>query len=454
MNITKESTGNLTATLKIDIQSTDYAEKVEKQLKDYQRKASMPGFRPGKVPFGMVKKMYEKGTMAETINTLLNESIYAYIEENKLNILGNPLPNEEKSAPADFDSDNKEFSFYFDIALAPEITVELSDKVTFDLYKIEVDKKVLDNYILESQRRFGKFNLQDKVEHEDDLIYGKFEELNDDKTIKENGLSKKGSLAMDKLSTVAQKALLGKAKEEKVILDIKSSLTNEADIAALFGIKKEEIAALSAQIEFTLESISHVDLAELDQELFDKLYKDGSVTSEAELREKIKQEAGSMYVRETETKFMNDVIEYYINNTSIELPKEFLKKWLLATNTKIDKAKLEEDFDKYIDSLKWQLIENKLITDNQIAVTIDEVKEYYKGYVRSQFLQYSMGLEDEGMDERIEEIALNALKDEENTKKIYEKLYDEKIASLIKDKATVVEKTIGMDDFVKLVSKQ
>ncbi len=451
MNISKESTGDLTATVKLELSPVDYNEKVEKTLKDYQKKSSMPGFRPGKVPFGMVKKMYGKSVLVDEINKLVSESVTNFIQENKLNLLGEPLPNNEKQPSLDFENPEN-FEFYFDIAVSPEVKIDLSENVKLDFYKIIPEQSVIDGYIEDIRKRWGVMSNPD-VSSAGDMINGKFEELDETGNIKEGGITNNAWLSLDYIKDEKVKtSLIGLKKEDHVVFNPYLATGNKTETAGLLGIKPEEAEQIKSEFRFTVINISSVALAELNEELFQKAYPGASIKTTDELKETIKKEIEDSYLKQSDQKLMFDIIQYFTKETNIQLPVEFLKRWLLETNKKeLTAEQIDQDFEKYADSLKWQLIENKIITDGEIQVTEDEVKVYYKDYVRKMFSQYGVVEDAAKMDQRIDEVVNRALQNKEETNKIFHTLYDDKIRVFMKSKIKLIEKDISYEEFAKLV---
>jgi trigger factor len=444
MNITQENIDELNAVLKVKVVADDYLPKVESALKEHQKKASVPGFRPGKVPTGMIKKMYGKSILVDEINKLLNDSLYKYLHENKIEVLGNPLPK----ADSQIDWDNqKEFEFLYEMGLAPKFNVDLSSKDKFAYKTVKIDEELVNKYVTDVAKRYGKVE-QVEISTAADLLNGDFVELDTNGEILPAGVFKTGSLFLERVKDEqVKKQLTGLKKDDKVILESQKIFENPADLATLLGLDKEAASAFTSKVQFTVKSVSHLAPAEINQDFFNKIYGEGVVNSEEEFRAKVRQELGTMFVNDSERKFYNDVVEHLMNKINFDLPKDFLKRWIIAVNEKpVTTEQVEAEFDGYAKGLKWQLIENKIIKENNIAVTKEEVVDHTKELILEQFGKYNpmpMG------DEELNQTAQRVLANEEEAKKLYEKLYGQKVLTLFKSKFTIENQEVSYDDFFK-----
>jgi trigger factor len=444
MNITQENIDELNAVLKVKVVADDYLPKVESALKEHQKRASVPGFRPGKVPTGMIKKMYGKSILVDEINKLLNDSLYKYLHENKIEVLGNPLPK----ADTTIDWDNqKDFEFLYEMGLAPKFNVDLSPKDKFAYKTVKIDEELVNKYVTDVAKRYGKVE-QVEVSTAVDLLNGDFVELDASGEILPGGVFKTGSLFLERVKDEqVKKQLIGLKKDDKVVLEAKKIFENPADLAALLGLDKEAAAAFTANVQFTVKSVSHLAPAEINQEFFNKIYGDGVVNSEEEFRAKVRQELGTIFVNDSERKFYNEVVEHLMNKINFDLPKDFLKRWIVAVNEKpVTAEQVEVEFDGYAKGLKWQLIENKIIKENNIAVTKEEVIDHTKELILEQFGKFNpMPMEDEELNQTAQRVLAN----EEEAKKLYEKLYGQKVLTLFKSKFTIENQEVSYDDFFK-----
>ncbi|MBJ11083.1 MAG: trigger factor [Flavobacteriales bacterium] len=446
MNITQERIDDLNALLKVQISAADYQDKVEAVIKNYRKTANIPGFRKGKVPVGQIKKMYGKAILVEEVNKLIQEAIYNYITENKIEVLGNPLPT-----TTDLDWDNTtEFNFEFEMGLSPAFEVNMDKKSKFDYYKIEADKKMVDHYTSDMAKRYGSMINPEKSEKED-LIMGEFTQLDSEGNVLEDGINHSASVALDIVSDKkAQKVLTGVTKDDEVVVKITNKFSS--DVAHMLNISKEDAKILNSNFRFKIKNISRMTPAEMNQDLFDKVFGKDEVKNEKEFKAKIKEEVEKSFVGESDNKLKNDVILHLIDKVNLELPDTFLKKWLVQTNENgLTAEQVEAEYEQYSKSLKWQLIENKIIKDNDLEVKNEDVVAHTRELIVQNFAQYGQPAPE---DKKLDEIAAQVLTNEEERKKVYNQLYDAKTLMLYKEKFKLTEKTVTYDEFVKLASEQ
>ena len=446
MDITKKEIDQNNAEIAIRVEKADYAEKVEKTLRDYRKKANMPGFRPGMVPMGLIKKMYGKAVEAEEINKLVSDSLYNYIRENNINILGEPLPSESQPT-IDFDT-QEEFEFVFDIALSPEFELNLTQKDKVNYYDIAVNDEMIENQVKSYAGRYGKYVQEETVE-EKDMIKGNLVEL-DGKAVKDGGIHVEGAvLTPAYIQDKAQKKLFAGAKKGAVItFNPKKAFENTTEIASMLKITKEQAESFTADCQITIESITRYQEAEINQELFDKVYGEGIVTSEEAFRGKIKENIQENLIADSNYKFGLDAREMLVKKMDdVVFPDAFLKRWLLATNENLTAEKLGEDFPKMIQDLKWHLIKDKLIKANELKIEAAEIEAFAKKMARAQFAQYGMiGVEDD----ILANYAKETLQKEETVRNIADKVMEDKVLEAVKNSVKLNKKEISMDDFNKM----
>jgi trigger factor len=451
MNITQESTGELTAIVKVSIAEDDYKEKVSKAIKEHQKKASLKGFRPGKVPASLIQKMYGKSILAEEVDKMLSESLTGYLIDNKINILGQPLPSKEKNVPIDFDNQT-EFDFYFDIGLAPEFEINIPESTELTSYEIEVDNDMLEKEISYMKKRFGKYIKADVAE-EKDMLHGVFEELDAEAKVKEGGIQNHTNVALEFLKNESiKKKLTGCKSNDKIIFTPAEMFENEDEAIYHLHLKKEEIGNITSDFQFTVEEISRVELAEINEEFFKKVFPKDNITNEQEFNDKVKLNLEESLKKESEKKLDEDIIDYILDTNKFNLPEDFLKRWLKETNEKLTEEQIEHDFEHYSEHIKWEIVEGKLIKDNKFEVTHDEVKEFAKGHAKEQLLSYGLTAE-MITDEYLETFSADMLKKEETVRGIYDKVYKQKVMDFVKTKIKNKTQKISVDDFVKLHSK-
>jgi len=449
MNITQEKTGDLTSTIKVELTQDDYQGKVDKTLKEMQKSASLKGFRPGKVPMGIVKKMYGTQVLADEINKTVSETLNNYIKENNLELLGHPLSNLEKTKQIDFEND-KTFDFYFDIAVAPQFDLELSDKIEVDYYDIVVDDEKLELYIDDVKKRNGTPFPVDSVE-EDDLLKGRIVQLAEDGTILEGGIMHETSLIPKYFKDeMVKESFIGRKKGDKIIFNPLKASGNIQETASMLDISKEEAGNIDSDFEFTITEVSRIKPAELNKELFKKVYPTENIKAEDEFREKLREEIKKHYQVESENYFVHMTLEEFQNETNIEFPNDFLKRWLLESDEKLTKEQIEKDFDGYLKSLKQQLIVNKIARDNDIKI---EQKDIH-AHVKQSFAKY-YGLDpaNEEMLKQLDGVADSVLQNQEEVNKVYDELFDNHIRDLFKEKLKLNNKTVSYDEFIKIVQE-
>ena len=450
MNITKDQIDELNAVVKIRLTPEDYQVQVEKSLKDYGKKVNLPGFRPGKVPFGMVKKMYGKSVLLEEINKLLSDSLYKYLSENKIEILGSPLPKEKEDAKIDWDHPEN-FEFSYDLGLAPRFEIDLSPRQSFDYLTIKVDEELVQKHIDDISKRYGKM-ASPEVSETTDILFGEFIELDAQGNPLEGGVVKASSIFIERVKDEnAKKNLTGLKKDDKVVLDPRTLSDNETDLAAMLGITKEQVPGISSGFRFTLNNITRMEPAELNQDLFDKIYGEGNTVSEADFRLKMGDDIKAMFQGDIDNRLFNHIADALVQNLKISLPDEFLKRWMVAVSEKpVTLEQVSLEYDNYSKGLRWQLIENKIIKEHHIEVPSDELMDYIKELIKGQYVRY--GRTDVG-DEELTATAKKVLENKEEVKKIYEKIYDKKILELFKKSFTLINKEVSLDEFINLSKK-
>ena len=446
MKITQEKVDDLNALLILDIEESDYNDVVQNKLKEQHKKVSMPGFRQGKVPFGMVKKMYETPTKVEVINKKVSSKIFEYINENKLKVLGQPLPLETNG----IDWENqKTFTLQYEMGLSPVFDINLSEKMKFKYYNVVPDNEMLDNYVEEITLRFGKISNPEIV-GEKDLVAVDIVEIDGDKN-EEDLFKGIYTIGIERISNQKiQDQLIDKKKDDKITVNIKQLGDDLSESLSILGLKEGDLDGTSENFEITIGTISRMAAADLDQELFDKVYGVGTVTSVDAFRQKVKEEAQTMLGDQGKGKLKSDLIEYFLENLNVNLPDQFMKKWLVVSSQgKLNAHSIEHDYHHYEKSLKWQVIETKLIDDNNIKVEPLEVRNKAKELIKANFAQYGQTVPDE----QLTEYADGILKKEEEARRLYDDLYYDKIIEVIKNKCSVENIEISYQAFSEMVKK-
>lgn len=438
MNITKEQIDALNAVVKVAITKEDYQDKVQAILNDYRKQANIPGFRKGHVPMGLIKKQYGKAVLVDEVNKLIQDNLNKYLTEEKLDVLGNPLPKQQD----DFNWDAENLYFEFELGLAPEFEAPIKTKKAITQYKIVADKKMIDEQVERIGKQYGKLISKTEVSKKDEVT-GVFaneeEEINNKTTIELSNV--KAKKALD--------ALVGKKVGDVVTLKTKGLFKEDYQLSSALGLAADKSADLNTEVTFTIEEINEREPAEMNQELFDKLFGEEKITSEKELREKIKEDTEKQFEQQADQKLLNDITENFIENVKFDLPTEFLKKWIQMTGEKpLTEEEAAAEFEKSEKGLRYQLIEGKIIQENNLQVEFDELKEFAKGFIKSQMAQYGQL---NPAEEELDNIAGRIMSNQDEVKRLSEQLMSQKLLTLYKEKANLKVKELSYDDFIKEV---
>lgn len=448
MNVSLTNVDSVNAIIKIEIAKADYQEKVDNAIKTFRKKANVPGFRPGTVPVGMVKKMYGKSILAEEINNLVGENLYKYIQDNKLNVLGEPLPNEEKQQPIDFAVEG-DYEFFFDVALAPEIKLSLSKKDKIEYYNIEIDEELIDKQIDSYKANYGQYEKIEENATATDLIRGTIAELENGE-VKEGGIFVEAGIVMPSYikDKDEQAKFIGVKPGDSVVFNPgKAYEGNDTEIASLLHIEKKDVETIPAEFKFDITEITRYKEAELNQDLFDKVFGKNNVKTADEFRAKVREALSSQYAPDSDYKFLLDarvLLEKKAGN--LEFPDAFLKRWLLVSNKDKTAESVEAEYPTIIKDLTFHLIKEEIVKEKELKIEEADVKAIAMNTARAQFAQYGMM----GMpDEMIENYANDILKNKDNARNIVDRAMEVKIIESLKNTLGVEEKTISMDEFKK-----
>ena len=453
MNIEKEQIDDLNAVVHITIEKDDYEPRVEKVLKDYRKKVNMPGFRPGKVPASLVKKMYGKAVLVDEINKLVSENLSQYINENNLDILGEPLPS-EKQQTIDFDQD-EQFKFSFDLALSPEVDVKLTKREKLPYYQIEVTDDMLEGQKKNVTSRFGTTEQREEA-GEKSMLKGDFVQLDQKGEILEDGIKAEDAVMSASIikDEAEKKKIMGAKVGDEIVFEPKKAFPNDTEISYLLKINKEQAAEVDGQFKFTVKEISEYVDPELNQELFDKIFGPGKVTNEEEFTAQVKEDLENTLKMESEYKFSVDAKEKLMGKVDMKLPEEFLKRWIKATNQDKEKEdqqlsddQIENEMPRFLEDLKWQIIRNQLIKDNELKVEQQDVVDFAKKSARMQFMQYGLNNVPE---EHLESYAVDMLKNEDQQRSMAEGAINDKVMDFVKEAVKVDTKEVSREDFNKM----
>ncbi|WP_291857649.1 trigger factor [Marinilabilia sp.] len=454
MNIEKEQIDDLNAVVHLTIEKDDYEPRVENVLKDYRKKVNMPGFRPGKVPASLVKKMYGKAVLVDEINKLVSENLSSYITDNKLDILGEPLPS-EKQQTIDFDND-EQFKFSFDLGLTPEVEVKLTKREKLPYYKIEVTEDMLEGQKKNVTSRFGSTEPREEA-GEKSMLKGDFVQLDKNGEPIEDGIKAEDAVMSTAIikTDKEKKKIVGAKVGDEIVFEPKKAFPNETEISYLLKISKEEAANISGKFKFSVKEITEYIDPELNQELFDKVFGPGKVTNEEEFTAQVKEDLGNTLEMESEYKFSMDAKEKLMGKMDLNLPEQFLKRWIKATNQNKEEQdftdeQIDQEMPHFLEDLKWQIIRNQLIKENELKVEQKDIIDFAKKSAKLQFMQYGLN---NVPDEHLESYAMDMLKNEDQQRGMAEGAINDKVMDFVKEAVKIEEKEVSRDEFNKLFEK-
>jgi trigger factor len=450
MNVIRQDIDALNGLLIVEIEPNDYAQKVKSQLEKYRKTAKIPGFRPGHTPFGVVEKRFGKAVLAEELNQLANQGINQFIREQQLEILGNPIPSAQHEVEGSFDQPNN-FKFTFEIGMPSSFDYESVLKSGVEYHTVRVDDKLIEQQIVDLRRRYGKMMNAEEV-GATDLVVGTFIETNESGDKIEGGIQHNTTLSLEFLpSKEGAQILMGKKAGESVKLDPTLVSKDAADKASLLGLTEETLPENTENFQFEISEVKRMELAELNAELFEKLFQNGEVTDEAGLRERVKKDLEGMFERDADRMLTRKVYDQLLKDVSIEFPQEFLKRWIkLSASSPISDADIEKEFDDYLKSLKWQLIQSKIFKDSNTQLVFEEVMAFTKGLIVSHYAQYGLPAPE---DQELEASARDLLSKKEQANNIYDQLAEVKLTQFFKANASLKMKPLSYDDFVAEMRK-
>lgn len=444
MNIVREDVDALNAILKVQISPEDYKDKVKSSLEKYRKTAKIPGFRPGHVPFGIIQKQYGKAVLAEELDKITNESVSKFLQENNIDILGNPIPKLENGSNGSFD-DPADFEFVFEIGLTP--TFELPDfsKMETEFVSVAVDDTFITNHINDLRRRYGKLSSSEVV-GESDMVLGKFQTQNEDGTLAEGGIDHSTTISLEFIKNDAGKQqLIGKKVGEVLALDLNLLAENDEDKAGYLGVKAEDLATVSGDLKFTITDIKHMEPADLNEDFFGRLFPDNIVTNEEQMREHIAADLKKHFGKDAESVYRIKTIDSILDNLQLEFPVEFLRKWMVMTQN-VKESEVDASLENNLKGLKWQLFQFKVMKENDINVGFEQTIDLAKAYVVDNYSRYGFPAPE---DEELQKLAMDLLKDREKINYFHSQASEIAIGNYLKSTCKIVEKTMSYEDFLK-----
>ena len=428
MNVTKTQENDLSAIIKIEVAPEDYSGRVDEVIRKYQRTAQVPGFRPGKVPIGMIRKQYGKSVLLDELNNLTSNALYKFIADNQIDVIGNPLPT--KSEKEMILEEGQSFELLFEVGMAPQVDVNVSTKDKLTYYIVKVDDKMVNDDVEDLRRRYGKFSSPE-ISSETNVLYGEFEELDETGNIKPGGNKTTTTLSLEMLNADEKIKFTGLKKGDTVYFNPKNVFKNEAEVSSLLKVEKNS-AAMNSDYRFTIKTINQIDAADLNTELFDRVYGEGIIKTEEEFRAKIREGIASYFERESDKKLRKDLMNYLIGKLEIPLPDDFLKR-MIRMNMKPEEQVTDEEFEHQYyhmtEDLRWDLIRNQVAKSNSIAVTEEEVTNLAAAMVRQQLAQYGMY---DITPDQLKQFTDDYLKKEGNAGRLEKSIIDDKVFRQLK----------------------
>ncbi|MFT6998123.1 MAG: trigger factor [Cryomorphaceae bacterium] len=450
MQITQEKIDEKNALLKIKVEPTDYNDKYSEALKRTRKQVQMPGFRPGKIPMGVIKSRYGKSLLAEEMNAMLNQSIQSYISEQNLKILGSPMPKEDHVDTGNWDNPG-DFEFVYELGLAPKLDVEISKKNKLEYNAIKIDKKLVDDEVDRIARRYGKVEDVEKA-GENDMLVGDFVELDDSGEVVPGGVMNQSTVSLEFIDKEQTKKFYGLKVGDDLKVQPSLLAKDNDDLGRMLGLTGEALASSGDNYKFIVREVKRMEPAELNEEFFRKTFgEDGDVKTENDFREKVSSDLGKHFVSDSDRLFKRDISKAMIDKYNPDLPDEFLKRWIRLSNEKtISAEEVEKDYAEYRKSLQWQLIFNELVSQEAIKVSQEDVIGKAKELLVGNYAQYGMPTPE---DKELEVSAKRVLENQDEARKIYDMLYDEKLIAYVKENASVKDKEVSFDKFVELASE-
>ncbi len=449
MQIERESLGELTARVKVKLEPGDYQPRVENVLNDYRKSATIPGFRKGKVPMALIKKQYGTTVLVDELNKMLQESLGKYLDEEQLNVLGQPIPSKEESDSGDFEKPG-DFEFAYDIGLAPEVSLEFGKKAVFTRHTIKVDKKAIEAAIEDHKRRHGNLTDQE-VSEEKDLLVGHMAQLDDSGTVLEGGIANDANISIEHVSDKkAKKALQGLKVGDIVAVDPHAVSHGHDDLGKMLNITHDQVHDLQGKFQYEVKEIKRMHLHENNQELWDKVLGKDVVSDAKAFENQVKDQITDQFDRDAEWVFRRRFVVDLLEHINLPMPDEFMKRWIqVANEQEITQEQVDTEYPSYAESLRWQLVQSAVMKATEMRISQEELELEAKRMIGAQYAQYGMPIEGEYLDT----FAQNALANEEERRRIADVVIERKVVDDLKTRVTIKEKAVSFDDFAKLAAE-
>ena len=449
MDVSVKKIDTLNAVLTVKISNEDYKTPYESSLKNHRKQMQLPGFRKGHVPTSIIKKKYGPSILAEEIDKILNKSIYDHITENKLNILGNPLPIEDEKAKVDWNQPS-DFEFSYELGLAPEILPDLPGRLKYIKYQPKINEALIDKQVDDFARRYGKLTSVEKA-GDRDMIMANFKELDQSGNVVVEGFNQSSTVSLEFITDKKSKRKLTGCKPiDTFQLDPKKISRGDADMAAMLGIDKEKAKHYINDVLMTVNEVKTLEPANIDVVLFDKIYGAGEAKNVKEFRAKVNEDLNKMFIADIDRLLKDEISKNLVKKLKIKLPDSFLKKWILSSNKEAKKEDIEKEYDRYADGLKWQLIENFIIKEQELKVDGEELLNFTMNLMGNQYVQYGMMTPDE---EELKKTAQKVLSNNDEARKINDMIFDKKVMEYLKNTLKINDKFIAHEDFTQKVAE-
>jgi trigger factor len=447
MNISKTNSDSLNGIITVEVTPDDYRSQVDELLENYRKQAKIPGFRTGKVPMALIRKQYQKSVLVDELNKMLGSKIDTYIRDEKLRLLGQPIPCEDNASEGDWDKPDV-FTFRYDVGYSPAVDIKFGWFTKFVHHKVKIDDTMINKQVRDLRRRFGKMS-EPETSGAEDMLVGTFVELNEQGEILAGGVMHEATISIDDLDHKATaKMLVGLKKDASVDVDPRNISKDTEDLGRMLGLEADAAGSFKSNARFTVKEIRHIEAAELGSGFYDKVFGEGKITDEEGMRLRVREDLSVMFDRDADTVFRRKFVAEVIDKLNPPLPEEFLKRWIQVANEKpISKEEVDQEFSEYAKGIKWQVIQNQIIDEHKLEVKREEIESESGEMMKAQYAQYGIPLEAEQMAPMV----ANMMTQDKEVRRIAESLYERKAIDKLRELAKIKEKEIDYDAFMKVV---